>query len=254
MSTLTKVLIVLLTVFSLFLCGIVVTYVANAENQRKAADDLKGSNRVSHDSQGQGRSRPGGRGRRSAKVEKDDLTTKLIALKRRSPSSRRTWTGQEGERPVGAEGREPGIRRQTRSAAASSKRALFQAAHQKVQSLEADRINREKELAETSQTLMEKMTIIAQLDEKVRQLTQENQDLGTRSTSTWCSTARWRPSPPTTVVAGQLRWPGRCSRSRRSLGTQTREHRAERPGHRGGSPRTVWPRSPSGRPPASGRT
>jgi len=41
LSTLTKVLIVLLTVFSLFLCGIVVTYVANAENQRKRADTLQ---------------------------------------------------------------------------------------------------------------------------------------------------------------------------------------------------------------------
>ena len=32
MSTLTKVLIVLQTVFSVFLCGIVITYVANADN------------------------------------------------------------------------------------------------------------------------------------------------------------------------------------------------------------------------------
>ena len=41
MSTLTKVLIVLLTVFSIFLCGIVVTYVANAENYRKTADSQR---------------------------------------------------------------------------------------------------------------------------------------------------------------------------------------------------------------------
>jgi len=41
LSTLTKVLIVLLTVFSIFLCGIVVTYVANAENQRERADNLQ---------------------------------------------------------------------------------------------------------------------------------------------------------------------------------------------------------------------
>ncbi len=41
MSTLTKVLIVLLTVFSLFLSGIVVTFVANAENFRKKADDTE---------------------------------------------------------------------------------------------------------------------------------------------------------------------------------------------------------------------
>jgi septal ring factor EnvC (AmiA/AmiB activator) len=38
LSTLTKVLIVLLTVFSIFLCGIVVTYVANAENYKQQYD------------------------------------------------------------------------------------------------------------------------------------------------------------------------------------------------------------------------
>jgi flagellar motility protein MotE (MotC chaperone) len=38
LSTLTKVLIVLLTVASIFLCGIVVTYVASAENYRERYD------------------------------------------------------------------------------------------------------------------------------------------------------------------------------------------------------------------------
>jgi hypothetical protein len=38
LSTLTKVLIVLLTVFSLFLSGIVVTFVANQENYRQSAE------------------------------------------------------------------------------------------------------------------------------------------------------------------------------------------------------------------------
>jgi cell shape-determining protein MreC len=41
LSTLTKILIVLLTLSSIFLCGIVVTYVANADNYRQKYDDLK---------------------------------------------------------------------------------------------------------------------------------------------------------------------------------------------------------------------
>ena len=41
MSTLTKVLIVLLTIASIFLCGIVVTYVSNAENYRQRFNDLR---------------------------------------------------------------------------------------------------------------------------------------------------------------------------------------------------------------------
>ena len=41
MSTLTKILIVLLTLASIFLCGIVVTYVAHADNYKKLASDLE---------------------------------------------------------------------------------------------------------------------------------------------------------------------------------------------------------------------
>lgn len=41
MSGLTKILIVLLTLSSFFLCGIVVTYVANADNYRQQSKDLK---------------------------------------------------------------------------------------------------------------------------------------------------------------------------------------------------------------------
>ena len=40
MSTLTKVLIVLLTIASIFLCGIVVTYVANADDYKQKFDNL----------------------------------------------------------------------------------------------------------------------------------------------------------------------------------------------------------------------
>ena len=41
MSTLTKVLLVLQTVFSVFLCGIVITYVGNADHYKKEADTAK---------------------------------------------------------------------------------------------------------------------------------------------------------------------------------------------------------------------
>ena len=41
MSTLTKILIVLLTVTSILLCGIVVSYVANADNFKQKYNDLK---------------------------------------------------------------------------------------------------------------------------------------------------------------------------------------------------------------------
>jgi predicted nuclease with TOPRIM domain len=42
LSTLTKILIVLLTLSSVFLCGIIVTYVANAQDYKKEAKELRG--------------------------------------------------------------------------------------------------------------------------------------------------------------------------------------------------------------------
>lgn len=41
MSTLTKILIVLLSLFSLFLCGTIVTYVGTTKNYKNAYEDLK---------------------------------------------------------------------------------------------------------------------------------------------------------------------------------------------------------------------
>ena len=49
MSTLTKILIVLLTLSSIFLCGIVVTYVANAENYKEQAESTRSKLRASEE-------------------------------------------------------------------------------------------------------------------------------------------------------------------------------------------------------------
>ncbi len=68
--------------------------------------------------------------------------------------------------------------------------------------LEADRINREKELTETSETLLQKVTLIAQLQDTVRQLTQENQELGTRLNQYLVQYGKIAARPPTTVASG----------------------------------------------------
>ena len=49
MSTLTKILIVLLTLSSIFLCGIVVTYVANADNYKEQAENTRNKLRASEE-------------------------------------------------------------------------------------------------------------------------------------------------------------------------------------------------------------
>jgi myosin heavy subunit len=202
LSTLTKVLIVLLTVFSLFLSGIVVTYVANAENHRKTATETKrlldaakqtrdNAVRVSEE--------------KKAEVEavKTDLNAKMAD---RDTQITRLAGELNNEKRLNSELQQRLMsmddRVATANGTAKQQASLHEAAQQKVEALEADRINREKELAETSQTLLEKMTIIAQLNDQVRQLTQENQDLGTRINQYLVQYGKIAAQPPTTVVQG----------------------------------------------------
>ncbi len=51
MSTLTKILIVLLTISSIFLCGVVVTYVATANNYKEQSKKLKSQRDAAVDKQ-----------------------------------------------------------------------------------------------------------------------------------------------------------------------------------------------------------
>ncbi len=59
-----------------------------------------------------------------------------------------------------------------------------------------------KELKETNQMLLEKLALISDLDGKIRQLTQENQDLGTRVNQYLTQYGQMATKPQTTVVQG----------------------------------------------------
>jgi len=202
LSTLTKVLIVLLTVFSLFLSGIVVTYVASAEKYRGTADRVT-REKQSADKLKEKAERDLEAGIQAAKVEKDKLDTQIIALSAQITKLQADLDAAKRENAqLVQQGASLASAAQASSAGEKEQRTLFQTENQKVQSLEADRINREKELAETSQTLLEKVTIIAQLDDKVRQLTQENQELGTRLNQYLVQYGKMAAQPPTTVPAG----------------------------------------------------
>jgi uncharacterized phage infection (PIP) family protein YhgE len=202
LSTLTKVLIVLLTVFSLFLSGIVVTYVANADKYRDAAKDANTKLDSAKKTQ-ENAVRVSEEARQAVETLKTDLGAKLaerdtqitklqgdLEAAKRANDQLQVKVASMADIMANA------------SAAVKQQTTLHEAAQQKVQTLEADRINREKELAETSQTLLEKVTIIAQIEDKVRQLTQENQDLGTRLNQSLVRYGQAATRPPTTVASG----------------------------------------------------
>lgn len=180
MSTLTKVLIVLLTVFSIFLCGIVVTYVANADNYKEKYDN--------HD-----------RDLRAARTARQAAQNDLAAAKEQADQMRRDLEAQMSELQVtitdlqtkleGVQRENTQMAQRVRDMGASVQQAnelqasqmqQAQAAQEQVATLEAERTRLEKELAETDQALMEKMAIVAQLEEKTRQLIEANQELETR--------------------------------------------------------------------------
>jgi cell shape-determining protein MreC len=91
---------------------------------------------------------------------------------------------------------------QTATTGEQQQRALFVAAQKEVERLKAEQIQREAELKETNQMLLEKLALISDLDGKIRQLTQENQDLGTRVNQYLTKYGQMATKPPTTVVQG----------------------------------------------------
>jgi hypothetical protein len=202
LSTLTKVLIVLLSIFSFFLCGIVSTYVATADNFREKESTATRQLRAARELQA------------NAVQVSEAKTAEVVSIKAELGSK---ITDHELEiaklqgdldtaKRLNAELQQKVASMAdimaNASAAVKQQTTLHEAAQQKVNSLEADRINREKELAETSQTLLEKTTIIAQHEDTIRRLTQENQDLGTRLNLYLAKYGQMAAQPPSTVPPG----------------------------------------------------
>jgi myosin heavy subunit len=200
LSTLTKVLIVLLTVFSIFLCGIVVTYVANAENQRDRADGLQRSIQAAKSSEADAQQQLDEEKKR-AQAEKAQLDEQIAAKSMEINDLKGKLDDAERMRDQWAQ-KAAGMAAAVETANAASKQqtTLFQTTQQEVQQLRAEQTNRRKELDETNQMLLERMAVVSQLEEKVRRLTEENQDVETRLNQYLQQYGRITAKPQTTVA------------------------------------------------------
>jgi hypothetical protein len=180
LSTLTKVLIVLLTVFSIFLCGIVVTYVANADNYRQTADDYRGrydraraTERQALDDLEEQKAEAEGQRAELAKqinqlgIQITDLNAQIDTIKRENTQLVQKLADMAAVV-------------ETANAAAQQQTQLFEKAQQQVEQLTAEQTRRTRELQETDLRLMEQMALVVQLQAQNRDLTQENQELETR--------------------------------------------------------------------------
>jgi len=200
LSTLTKVLIVLLTVFSIFLCGIVVTYVANANNEKDTAKTLQQNLRSARASQAAAEEEL-----KEAKAATEALKAELNAQITDLDTKNKELVAQidDVKRQNNVLMGENQQQRATATQAnelATKQTELFRAAQAQVASLQADQANRKKELDETNQMLLERMAVISELEAKVRRLTEENQDVEAKLNQYLQQYGRIAAKTPTTVA------------------------------------------------------
>ena len=177
MSTLTKVLIILLTVCSIFLCGIVVTYVANADNFKELADARRDSEQAA---------------KRNESHAKDQLNKKIKEMDQKKADLDAELASLQAK--VGnLEGLLDQVNREKAALQArvdqwvgvsasftkttQTQEQLLRNTLAELERVRADQIKRNRELKETSTTLIDKLAVIALLEEKNRQLTEEKADL-----------------------------------------------------------------------------
>ncbi len=177
MSTLTKVLIVLLTVFSIFLCGIVVTYVANAENYKKQYEQTYTQLSSARENE-----------RNAQKQLKEKITEadEQIATLKEQINSLSIRNEKLQAEIDNSERQKLSLEQRLDSMAAAVKAAnqtaslqtqLFENAQKELETTRTQQIEQENELKQTTTTLNERMAIISQLRKDNKRLLEEKAEL-----------------------------------------------------------------------------
>ena len=177
MSTLTKVLIVLLTISSIFLCGIVVTYVSNAENYRQMYNKLKADKNAAVENEKNAKKQLNLAIEEASKQEqklKDDINA--LNIKVGQLETQLTEAQRKADEAVAQEN----IWRDINTKFLSTNddlRKLLEGKLAELKSVDARRIQGDKELKETTATLIQKMAIIDSLEKQSKLLLEEKTDL-----------------------------------------------------------------------------
>jgi translation elongation factor EF-1alpha len=177
LSTLTKVLIVLLTISSIFLCGIVVTYVSNAENFRQKFNNLKNDELAAKENE------------KNAKKQRQEAIDAANALEQKLNKQINALEIQVGQleteltnatrRAIEAEAQVSTWKDATSKFVATNEELLklLEGKLAELKSVDARRIQGDKELKETTATLIQKMAIIGDLEKESKLLLEEKTDL-----------------------------------------------------------------------------
>ncbi len=180
MSTLTKVLIVLLTISSIFLCGIVVTYVTNAENFKEMWDEVrleKGAAEANEDNAKKQLNLAIEDASKREQKLKDDINALEIQVGQLETSLTEAIR-KANEKDLLANKWEDLT---TEFYDTNEKlRQLLEAKLAELKKIELEQIQGDKELKETTSALMQKLAIIDDLEIQSKHLLEEKTDLQNR--------------------------------------------------------------------------
>jgi chromosome segregation ATPase len=180
LSNLTKILIVLLTISAIFLCGIVVTYIANANNYKEKYSKL------STDRDALEQEKQSLNNQLKEKIQqKDDaekaLNNQLVSLKTKADDLQAKITGIEREKSELLERVNSWASITKDFQATTDKQTqLLGTAHEDVKQLKAEQIKLSKELDQTSAAVVEKNALIEAAEAEKRRLIEEKADLQNR--------------------------------------------------------------------------
>jgi cell shape-determining protein MreC len=180
LSTLTKILIVLLTVSAIFLCGIVVTYVANAENYRqlheKQQNDLRASEENVKNFKKQLKEKTD-----EADQLKNNLTTQIASLKTELTTLKNDLQNLGSEKAALLEKVNSWASITKDFSETTDKQGqLLKRTLDELDAIQAEQIKQKKSLDETTAALREKMAIIETLQTDNKRLLEEKTELQAR--------------------------------------------------------------------------
>ncbi|MCP4613123.1 MAG: hypothetical protein GY845_30895 [Planctomycetes bacterium] len=177
MSTLTKVLIVLLTISSICLCGIVATYVSNALNYKEMHTNLRNKQLASEENEKQAKKQlnlaieEAGKQEQSLKKNISDLKIQVGQLETQLAEQKRKADEAVAQENVWKALSEDFL------TANKDLQTILQGKLNELKSVDARRIQGDKELKETTDTLIQKMAIIDSLEKQLRLQLEEKTDL-----------------------------------------------------------------------------
>ena len=177
MSALTKTLVILLTISSIFLCGIVVTYVANADNFKKQNQAMKTELRAAKENQKDAKKQLNETIAKSQRLE-DKLNKEMTSLKLELNETQGKLKNVERERAellAKVNSWTSVVEGFTQTN--DQQGLLLKNTLEELNKIQTEQIKERKELSETTSALVEKMAIIKTLETNKKRLVEEISEL-----------------------------------------------------------------------------